>query len=117
MGSITAARTSRLRLNYRNTREILQFACEFASKFMGAKAADDDHIPMIQPETGGASGPGPAFRQFASICDEIAYATRCIKAWHERGDFLGDIAVICMKPDHGKRIAHQFQALGMSIGS
>ncbi len=26
---------------------------------MGAKAADDDHIPMIQPETGGASGPGP----------------------------------------------------------
>ena len=28
---------------------------------MGAKAADDDHIPMIQPETGGASGPGPAF--------------------------------------------------------
>lgn len=85
------------------TREILQFACEFASKFMGAKAADDDHIPMIQPETGGASGRGPAFRQFASIGDEIAYATKCINAWHQRGDFLGDISVICMKPDHGKR--------------
>jgi len=28
-------------------------------------------------------------------------------------DFLGDIAVICMKPDHGKRIAHQLQALGI----
>ena len=27
---------------------------------MGAKAADDDHIPMILPETGGTSGPGPA---------------------------------------------------------
>ena len=38
---------------------------------------------------------------------------RCIKAWHERGDFLGDIAVICMKPDHGKSIAHQLQALGI----
>jgi hypothetical protein len=34
--------------------------CDFASKFLGAKAADDEHIPMIQPETGGASGPGPA---------------------------------------------------------
>jgi superfamily I DNA/RNA helicase len=102
-----------LRLNYRNTREILQFACEFASKFMDAKAADDDHIPMIQPETGGASGPGPAFRQFASIGDEIAYATKCLKAWHERGDFLGDIAVICMKPDHGKRIAEELHALGI----
>ena len=96
VGIKAAGRTSILRLNYRNTREILQFACEFASKFMGAKAADDDHIPMIQPETGGASGPGPDFRQFASIGDEIAYATRCIKAWHERGDFLGDIAVICI---------------------
>jgi hypothetical protein len=113
VGIKAAGRTSILRLNYRNTREILQFACEFASKFMGAKAADDDHIPMIQPETGGASGPGPAFRQFASIGDEISYAVKCLKAWHERGDFLGDIAVICMKPDHGKRIAEELHALGI----
>ena len=59
VGIKAAGRTSILRLNYRNTREILQFACEFASQFMGAKAADDDHVPMILPETGGASGPGP----------------------------------------------------------
>jgi hypothetical protein len=39
VGIKAAGRTSILRLNYRNTREILQFACEFASKFMGAKAA------------------------------------------------------------------------------
>lgn len=113
VGIKATGRTSILRLNYRNTREILHFACEFASKSMDEKAADDDHIPMIQPETGGASGPGPAFRQFANIGDEIAYSVRCIKAWHERGDFLGDIAVICMKPDHGKRIAHQLQSLGI----
>jgi hypothetical protein len=55
-----------------NTREILQFACDFAIKFMDAKAADDDHIPMVHPESGGISGPGPAFRQFASIGAEIA---------------------------------------------
>jgi hypothetical protein len=113
VGIKAAGRTSILRLNYRNTREILQFACDFASKFMDAKAADDDHIPMIQPETGGMSGPSPAFKQFASIGDEIAYATRCLKAWHERGDFLGDIAVICMNTDHGKRIAHQLETLGI----
>lgn len=68
---------------------------------------------MVQPETGGASGPGPAFRQFASIGDEIACATRCIKAWQERGDFLGDIAVICMNKDHGKRVALALQSLGI----
>ena len=113
VGIKAAGRTSILRLNYRNTREILQFACDFASKFMDAKAADDDHIPTVHPESGGISGPGPAFRQFASIGKEIAYATRCLKAWHERGDFLGDIAVICMNTDHGNRIAHQLQSLGI----
>jgi superfamily I DNA/RNA helicase len=113
VGIKAAGRTSILRLNYRNTREILQFACDFASKFLDAKAADDDHIPMVLPETGGTSGPGPAFRQFENIGDEIGYATKCLKAWHERGDFLGDIAVICMKPDHAKRIAQQLQANGI----
>jgi hypothetical protein len=34
-------------------------------------------------------------------------------AWQERGDFLGDIAMICMRPDHGKRIAQKLQALGI----
>ena len=62
VGIKAAGRTSTLRPNFRNTREILQFACEFASRIMGAKAACDDHIPMIQPETGDPSGPGPAFR-------------------------------------------------------
>ncbi len=113
VGIKAAGRTSILRLNYRNTREILHFACAFASPSTGAKATDDDHIPMIQPETGGASGPGPAFRQFASLSDEITYATRCISTWHQRGDFLGDIAVICMHNDHGKRIAHHLQSLGI----
>jgi hypothetical protein len=35
----------------RNTREILQFACDFARQFLDAKAADDDPIPMVLPET------------------------------------------------------------------
>jgi hypothetical protein len=76
---------------------------------------------LHQPETGGASGPGPAFRQFARIGDEIAYATcpdianrrrrtRCIKAWHKRGDFLGDIAVIIEMEDRGSWIGDKRNA-------
>jgi hypothetical protein len=34
-----------------------------------------------------------------------------LKAWKSCPDFLGDIAVTCMKPDHGKRIAHHLQPL------
>jgi superfamily I DNA/RNA helicase len=113
VGIKAAGRTSILRLNYRNTREILQFACDFASQFMGAKAADDDHIPMIQPETGGASGPGPHFKQCLSTGEEIDYTMTCITKWHKRGDFLGDIAVICMNKDHGKRVALALKLLGV----
>lgn len=113
VGIKASGRTSILRLNYRNTREIIHFACEFSSRVLDAKAADDDHIPVVLPETGGISGPGPAYRQFESIGDEIAYATKCLKAWYERGDFLGEMAVICMNMDHGRRVAHQLQSLGI----
>jgi len=37
VGIKAAGRTSILRLNYHNTREILQFACDFASTFLDAK--------------------------------------------------------------------------------
>jgi hypothetical protein len=46
-------------LRVQHGREILQFACDFANKFIDARAADDDHIPMVLPETGGTSGPRP----------------------------------------------------------
>lgn len=97
VGIKALGRTSILRLNYRNTREILQFACEFARRAVAEKPAkDDDGVPTLTPESGGESGPGPAFRQFNNRHDEIAYTARCIKVWHDRGDFLGDIAIIFM---------------------
>lgn len=39
-----------LKLNCRNTREILKFAYGFAKEFMQGKLADDDHVPLIEPE-------------------------------------------------------------------
>jgi len=38
-------RTTILKLNYRNTREILSYAYDFAKDFLQAHDADDDHIP------------------------------------------------------------------------
>ena len=57
-------RTTILKLNYRNTREILSYAYDFAKDFLQAHDADDDHIPLIAPEMAGTSGPAPAFRKF-----------------------------------------------------
>jgi hypothetical protein len=42
--------------------------CDIASKFLDAKAADDDPVPRVLPEAGGSSGPGPG-RATAKIVD------------------------------------------------
>lgn len=47
-------RTTILKLNYRNTREILSFAYEFARDFLQAHDADEDNIPLIAPEVASA---------------------------------------------------------------
>ena len=74
-------RTTILRLNYRNTREILSFAYDFAKDFLQAQDADDDHIPLIAPEVAGTSGPLPQFRRFDHFNEEATYIARCISQW------------------------------------
>ncbi len=87
-------RTTILRLNYRNTREILSFAYDFAKDFLQAHDADDDHIPLIAPEVAGTNGPQPQFRRFDSFNDEAHYIARCVRKWHTNGQRLNNIAVI-----------------------
>ncbi|WP_370233221.1 DEAD/DEAH box helicase [Alloalcanivorax venustensis] len=87
-------RTTILRLNYRNTREILSFAYDFAKDFLQAQDADDDHIPLIAPEVAGTGGPQPQFRRFEEFDDEAHYIARCILKWHRNGSPFNDIAVI-----------------------
>jgi len=87
-------RTTILRLNYRNTREILSFAYDFAKDFLQAQDADDDHIPLIAPEVAGISGPAPQFRRFDHFREEAAYIARCVSKWHMQGKPLNSMAVV-----------------------
>src|SRR5690606_36241109 len=81
-------RTTILKLNYRNTREILTFAYEFAKDFLQAQEADEDNVPLIAPEVAGASGPAPVFKQCDSAQSEANYIARCIKQWQAQGHAL-----------------------------
>jgi len=105
VGIKASGRTTILRKNYRNTREIVGYAFDFARNFLAPHKADDDHIPLVEPESCGASGPVPALRQCGSLQEEVDYAARCITAWQERGDALGSIAVLYAKQAHGKLMA------------
>lgn len=114
VGVQAKGRTTILRLNYRNTREILAFAYDFARRYLSPKAAeDDDGIPLVEPEAAGKSGPPPATRRFNSFKEEAAYLVECTRKWHDQGVPWNDIAVLCVAHWQGREIAAQLRNAGI----
>lgn len=103
-------RTTILKQNYRNSREILTFAYDFAQDFIKAKEADEDHIPLIAPEIAGESGPQPAFSLRKNGADEADFLVHCVRKWQSEGYNLNSIAVVYTTKTVGKRIHDALQA-------
>ncbi|MEJ1411897.1 MAG: 3'-5' exonuclease [Candidatus Sedimenticola sp. (ex Thyasira tokunagai)] len=110
VGIQAQGRTTILRLNYRNTREILRFAYDFASHYLNPKSADDDHIPLIEPEAAGNSGPEPVVRKFNTLKEEVQYTLKCLKKWHRQGVPWRDMAVVYVAGYQGRDMAGQLKA-------
>ncbi|WP_250459250.1 3'-5' exonuclease [Microbulbifer litoralis] len=106
-------RTTILKLNYRNTREILTFAYEFASDFLREQDADEDHVPLIAPEVAGANGPPPVFRQFESAGEEGHFIVRCIAKWRQDGHALNGIAVVYAFNSQGRQYQKALENAGI----
>ena len=110
VGIQAKGRTTILKLNYRNTREILDFAYDFAKQYFSTQTADDDHIPLIEPEAAGNSGAVPVVKQFTSLIEEIEYTTSCVKKWHENGIRWGDIAILYVSTQQGQQMADSLKS-------
>lgn len=106
LGIEATGRTTVLKVNYRNTAQIVAFARRFASDVIGAPGttADDEH-PILLPEDAGRQGLVPDVRQCVSIDAEV----HCIAEW-----FLGRKKagyewpqMACLYPEHwiGERVA------------
>lgn len=113
VGVKAAGRTIILRLNYRNSREILKFAYDFAKGSLGPAESDEDHIPLIEPESAGVAGAEPVFRMLDRFEDECGYAIRCVRKWAERGIPANEIAVICFKMWQGAAVSRMFSGEGI----
>lgn len=78
-------RTRILRINYRNTREILDFASRFllASENLRAEEAPDfeDENAVIPPESAARSGPRPELEEASSPEEEVALAVARVRTW------------------------------------
>lgn len=107
VGIQAKGRTTVLRLNYRNTREILHLAYEFARHYLNPQATDEDHIPLIEPEAAGTRGPAPVTRHFDTLGEEIQFTIKCFKKWRRQGILWADMAILCAEIGQVKKVTQQ----------
>jgi hypothetical protein len=87
-------RTTILKVNYRNTKEILDCATRFAQGLLIAQDSDDDSIPRIAPIAGGESGEKPILIKLPTLKDEAGYIVAKLKEAHLHGHEWKEMAVL-----------------------
>ena len=94
VGVQAKGRTTILRLNYRNTSEVLSVACEFAKDVLNAEDAEEDGIPLVSPASAGRHGPMPEFVGRPDFRSEMRLIAQRLQTWHEHGRDWREMAVI-----------------------
>ena len=94
LGIQAQGRTNILKINYRNTQEVLKLASGIASELLRPTAADEDGVPLIAPISAGRHGPEPLVIQLPSLREEAEYIANHLKAAHKAGTPWSDMAVI-----------------------
>ncbi|MDA8430656.1 MAG: NERD domain-containing protein [Geobacteraceae bacterium] len=94
VGIQAQGRTTILKVNYRNTREILDFAAEFARQLLTQEDADEDGIPRLAPLSAGRRGTRPLLVKLPTICAEADEIAKRLKEAHQKGIAWKDMAVL-----------------------
>ena len=95
VGIQATGRTTILRINYRNTKQILHVANRVAAEFLLPDAQDDDGVPLVQPVSCGREGDEPLIVRLPRSSDEPARIAELLATAHQEGSAWGDMAVLC----------------------
>jgi DNA helicase IV len=95
VGIQAQGRTTILKINYRNTRQILQTASLVAADLLMAEDKDEDGIPMLKPVSCGRDGEAPLIIRLPSLRAEATRVAELLGAAHQEGHAWGDMAIIC----------------------
>ena len=110
VGIQAQGRTTVLKLNYRNTAEVLGVAYEFAKAFFGATGtANEDEPMLVQPQSAGRHGAKPTLTRFSSFQHEtegLVDRIRLLQGW---GLDWNQIAVVYRSKFMGERIYQHLQ--------
>jgi superfamily I DNA/RNA helicase len=115
VGIQAQGRTTILRLNYRNTAEVLGVAYEFAKEILTPEDAEEDGFPLVLPETAGRHGPLPELVRLPNFKGEVKFLAERLRACHERGRAWNDMAVVYPAPFLGKDIVEGLEAADVPV--
>lgn len=95
VGIQAQGRTTILKINYRNTRQILHTASLVAADLLTADDKDDDGIPLLKPVSCGREGQEPLIIQLPTLQAEAEAIADHLAQAHQEGFAWGDMAVLC----------------------
>ena len=101
VGIQAQGRTTILKINYRNTRQILYTASLVAADLLTADDKDDDGSPLLNPVSCGREGPAPVIIELPTLRDEAFAIADHLNSAHKEGHAWGDMAILC--PDYSTR--------------
>lgn len=104
LGIEAAGRTTVLKVNYRNTAQILRFARKFAADVIGAPGVcAGDESAILMPEDGGREGVDPVVRQCVSYDGEAHAIAEWLLGRKAAGYQWGQMAVLYPRHYIGER--------------
>lgn len=95
VGIQAQGRTTILKINYRNTRQILQTASLVAADLLTAEDKDDDGVPLLKPVSCGRDGEAPIVIRLPTLREEVAQVTELLANAHKDGHAWADMAILC----------------------
>jgi hypothetical protein len=113
VGIQAAGRTTILRINYRNTRQILQTANLVAAEFLTPDAQDEDGTPLVQAVSCGRDGQAPLIVRLPTPREELMKIADLLASAHQEGHAWGDMAVLCRRHTVMDDCARVFKSRGL----
>ena len=115
VGIQAQGRTTILKINYRNTRQILQTANAIAGDLLTAEDRDDDGIPLVKPVSCGRDGPEPIVINLPTLPEQAAKIAELLQGAHADGFAWGDMAVLCRTEKVRDLCASTFYKRGIPV--
>ena len=109
LGVQAQGRTTILKLNYRNTLEILSVARGFAHELLLGRDEDDDGIPLIEPQSAGRRGALPELVRVERQQDQLPAIIQRLSEERAAGRALSDMAVIFRNGWEGEKLQEALQ--------